>query len=101
VLPAARGGTALGHAALHAYHFRHLIVGEIVRLGDSGGEAWAAARGQLVVVDEGAGGFRRGVHEATWIFALRREDGRWKIAKLWVYSEGAHNPLFAREDAPA
>jgi hypothetical protein len=101
VLPTASGDGSLGaNAALHSYTFRHLIVGEIVRIGDSGDDAWASARGQLVGVDKGTAGFRRGVHEATWIFALRREQHRWKIAKLWVYSEGAHNPLFAREESP-
>ena len=101
VLPTAKGDSALGTNALHSYRFRHLIIGTIVRIGESGDEAWAAARGQLVGVDKGTAGFRRGVHEATWIFALRREDQRWKIAKLWVYSEGAHNPLFAPQNVPA
>jgi ketosteroid isomerase-like protein len=95
MLPTADGNANLGGAALHSYTFRHLIIGTIVRVTESGDQAWASARGQLVGVDKGSAGFRRGVHEATWIFALRRQDDRWKIAKLWVYSEGAHNPLFA------
>ena len=49
----------------------------------------------LVASTEQPDGFRRGQHEGGYIFEMRKEaDGRWRVAKMTVFSENARNPLF-------
>lgn len=90
-------GTELADAAqLQPYVFRHMIIGDLIRIDPNRTRATAAARGQLSATADDADGHRRGVHDASYVFHFRKESGTWKIEKLWVYSQGAHNPLFGK-----
>ena len=95
-LTRADGGGGLASDEVAHSHLLHLVADEVVRLSDDGSEAFVAARGQLVVSSEREQSFRRGAHEASWAFRLRKESGVWKIARLVVYSDAAHNPMFMR-----
>ena len=49
----------------------------------------------LVASSDADGTFTRGQHEGGYIFEMRKcDDGRWRVAKMTVFSENARNPLF-------
>jgi len=92
-LPHAGEGEAPPAAQLQSYELRHLIVGDVVRLDASGMRAWAVAAYSLVASSDDDG-FRRGQHEGGYIFEMRKDDGRWRVCRMTVFSENARNPLF-------
>lgn len=94
VLPRA-GGDAPPAATINVYEVRHLIVGDIVRLGDDGETAWAAASYSLVASTGDIDDFVRAAHEGGYILEFRKVDGSWLVSKFIVFSENARNPLFA------
>lgn len=94
-LPNKGDGAAPPAARINTYELRHLIVGDFVRLDPSGTKGWACAAYSLVASSDADGTFTRGQHEGGYIFEMRKcEDGRWRVAKMTVFSENARNPLF-------
>lgn len=95
-LPHAGDGKAPPAEQLNTYELRHLIVGDFVRLDDEDHtRGWAVGSYSLVASTEQPDGFRRGQHEGGYIFEMRKEDdGRWRVARMTVFSENARNPLF-------
>jgi hypothetical protein len=87
-------GDAPPAAEINAYEIRHLIVGDIVRLGDDGETAWAAASYSLVASKGDIDDFVRAGHEGGYILEFRKVDGAWLVSKFTVFSENARNPLF-------
>jgi len=73
---------------------RHLVAGEVIRLGDDGETARAAVQYALVATSDGEGGFRRGMHEGSYVFDFRKIDGRWLFTRQHIVSDNAHNPMF-------
>lgn len=93
-LPHAGEGEAPPASQLNTYELRHLIVGDLVRLDETGTRGWAIAAYSLVASSD-VGEFRRGQHEGGYIFEMRRcDDGRWRVSRMTVFSENARNPLF-------
>lgn len=68
---------------------RHHIDTEVVKISDDGTEAWAVALGQVVAVTQD----RQASHEDTYLFALRKLEGGWKIARQVVVTDNARNPI--------
>ncbi len=91
--PAPPTSSAGPHGA-SSLRLRHIIGDEVIRIADAGDRAWVAARGELVASVEDPAGFMRGAHDVSWAFELRREDEAWKIARLVVYTDSQHNPMF-------
>jgi SnoaL-like domain len=77
---------------------RHLMASDVVRLGDDGTTATAAVQYSMVATSDGDAGYRRGVHEGSYVFDFRKVDGTWKFCRQYIVSDNAHNPLF---QAPA
>jgi 3-phenylpropionate/cinnamic acid dioxygenase small subunit len=73
---------------------RHLIAGDVIRLGDDGMTAAAAVQYALVATSDDERGFRRGVHEGSYVFDFRKVDGTWLFARQHIVSDNAHNPMF-------
>ena len=67
----------------------HHIDTEVVKISDDGSEAWAVALGQVVAVTDDA----QASHEDTYLFAFRKEEGRWRIARQVVVTDNARNPI--------
>jgi ketosteroid isomerase-like protein len=94
-LPHAGEGEAPPSDRINTYELRHLIVGDFVRLDESGTRGWAVASYSLVASTEQPDGFRRGQHEGGYIFEMRKcDDACWRVAHMTVFSENARNPLF-------
>jgi ketosteroid isomerase-like protein len=99
-LPHDGEGHAPPAAQINTYELRHLITGDVVRLGADGRTGWIAAAYSLVASTDQPDGFRRGQHEGGYIFEMRKEDdGRWRVSKMIVFSENARNPLFQGSDS--
>jgi SnoaL-like protein len=81
-------------AVLTTQAVRHLITDPAIRL-TAPDEATAVARYALVAEREDADGYRRGMHEGSYIFTFRKDD-RWRFATMVVFSNNARNPLFQR-----
>lgn len=79
---------------LNRYELRHMIHPPVVRVGDDGNTATAAAVYSLVVSSGEVPDFRRGEHEGGYVFDFRRDDGEWKFIRMVVISENARNPMF-------
>lgn len=80
---------------INSYEIRHLIVGDMIRLGDDGRTAWAAAAYSLAASTGDLDDFVRGVHNGGYIFECQKaDDGRWLVRRFTVFSENARNPLF-------
>ena len=90
-------GSAPPPSALEALELRHLMASDIVRLGDDGVTATAAVQYQMVATVDDDRGFRRGVHEGSYVFEFRRDGGRWRFSRQFIVSDNAHNPMFRRE----
>ena len=88
-------GQAPPASEINTYELRHLIVGDMVRLGDDGTTAWAVAAYSMVASKGEVADFVRGQHEGAYVFEFRKVDGRWKVSHFTVFSENARNPLFA------
>jgi hypothetical protein len=79
---------------MKAQESRHLITGEVIRLNDDGTEAWAIAQYSLVKTSIEDGGRQRGTHEGSYVFGFRKIGGSWKLTRLHVITNHAHNPMF-------
>jgi hypothetical protein len=94
---AAYGAPAAPPAHLLSLGLRHLMASDVVRLGDDGTTAAAAVQYSMVATVDDDAGFRRGVHEGSYVFDFRKTDGAWKFCRQYIVSDNAHNPLFQRE----
>ncbi|MCB0997571.1 MAG: nuclear transport factor 2 family protein [Acidimicrobiales bacterium] len=79
---------------LNTYELRHMIHPPVVRIGDDGASAVAAAVYSLVASSGDGADFRKGDHQGGYIFGFRREPVGWRFCTMTVISENARNPLF-------
>jgi hypothetical protein len=98
VMEAKSGRAAASPVTVARLGLRHLMFGEVIRLGDDGLTATAAVRYQLVATSEEDGGFRRGAHEGSYVFDFRKEDGTWKFCRQLILTDNAYNPMFRADD---
>ena len=95
-LPRTHGGAAPPPTAvLTTQAVRHLITDAGIRL-TADDTAVAVARYALVAEREDGDGYRRGMHEGSYIFTFRKDDDRWRFSRMVVFSNNARNPLFQR-----
>jgi hypothetical protein len=74
---------------------RHLMSTAVVKLSDDSTEAWASVYFALASLkDRDDGTTTRGIHEGGYLFGFRKVAGDWKIAKLMVFTEIAHDVNF-------
>lgn len=83
--------TPYQHSSLDA---RHLYAAEVIRVSDDNRQAWAT--GQYTIIlgrTEADGRYRHGAHHGRYVFTLTKVDGQWKIARQYLASHFAHNPM--------
>lgn len=91
------GGTQGGPpdaTRINRYEIRHLIHPPVIRIGDTGTDATAAAVYSIVATAGDGPDLRRGEHQGGYVFGFRREPGGWRFCRMTVISENARNPLF-------
>jgi hypothetical protein len=75
----------------------HLMASDVIRLSDDGTAASAAVHYTMVATVDDDRGFRRGVHDGSYVFEFRKDSGDWKFCRQFIVSDNAHNPLFQNE----
>jgi hypothetical protein len=73
---------------------RHLMSTAVVKLSDDSTEAWASVYFSLASLRDWPSGTSRGIHDGGYLFAFRKEAEDWKISKLMVFTEIAHDVNF-------
>jgi hypothetical protein len=94
VMAAKSGAAAASRAEVEQLGLRHLMFGEVIRIGDDGTTATAAVQYVLVATRDDADGHRRGSHEGSYVFDFRRVDGAWRFRRQLIVTNNAHNPMF-------
>jgi hypothetical protein len=94
VMAARSGVAAASPKQVEQLRLRHLMMGEVIRLAADGTTATAAVQYVLVATRDADDGFRRGAHEGSYVFHLRKENGAWKFCRQLIITDNAHNPMF-------
>jgi hypothetical protein len=92
VLPRREDGKPVTRAANMTV--RHFVGTPVVRLAGEGREAFVTSYFTLLESKEDAQGFARSAHEGSYIFTFVKQGGDWKIRKMVVETEIAHDPFF-------
>jgi 3-phenylpropionate/cinnamic acid dioxygenase small subunit len=92
VLPRKADGKPSGQTS--GLKIRHFIGTPIVRLSEDGREAFLTSYFTLFASKETPEAFLRSGHEGTYIFSFVKQGEAWKIRKMVVETEIAHDPLF-------
>jgi ketosteroid isomerase-like protein len=92
VLPRREDGKSVTRAANMTV--RHFVGTPVVRLAPGGRQAFVTSYFTLLESKEDERGFARSAHEGSYIFTFVKQGDDWKIQKMVVETEIAHDPFF-------
>jgi hypothetical protein len=73
----------------------HLVFTPVVRISEDGNQAWSTEYYSVVSIKDETSGAVRGANEGASIFTYVKQNGEWKIKKMVLITNLAHNPIWA------
>jgi ketosteroid isomerase-like protein len=116
VMATTSGAASASREQVEQLGLRHLMFSDVIRVSDDGRTATAAVQYILVATRDDGGladhrrrsrsrqrrpgtaedsdGYRRGSHEGSYVFDVRKSDGTWRFCRQLIVTNNAHNPMF-------